>query len=96
MIRDGLPLDEVDSYLLERAWLVDYANRVLHMPPARLASDLRSEMTRIGAAVERQGRLYATTPHRRIEPGWRRGPGFPAQWPSYDVDRDSGRSKPKS
>jgi glyoxylase-like metal-dependent hydrolase (beta-lactamase superfamily II) len=91
MIYDGLPLDVVDSYLLERAWLVDYATKVLHVAPAQLARDLRSEMGRIGAAVEREGRLHATTPHRRPQPGWRREAGFPSEWPPSRLDRDSGR-----
>lgn len=82
MLYDGLPLEEVDSYLVERAWLVDYAANVLHATPAQLSRDLLTEMRRIGAIVEREGRLYPATTYRRPAAGWRRASGFPGEWPA--------------
>jgi hydroxyacylglutathione hydrolase len=80
MIYDGIPVEEVEKYLLKRAWLVENARRVLHIDPETLARDLLVEMKRIGATVEREGKLYPTTPYRRPAVGWRRQPGFPGEW----------------
>jgi glyoxylase-like metal-dependent hydrolase (beta-lactamase superfamily II) len=80
MIYDGIPPDEVEAYLLRCGWLVDHAEHVLHANPASLARDLLAEMRRIGAVAERDGRLLPTTAYRRPAPGWRREPGFPAEW----------------
>ncbi len=81
MLYDGIPVAEVDSYLAERAWLADYAANVFHVDASQLSRDLLAQMRRSGAVVERDGRLYSTTTHRRPAPGWRHEPGFPAQWP---------------
>jgi glyoxylase-like metal-dependent hydrolase (beta-lactamase superfamily II) len=80
MINDGLPLDRLAGYLTSRAWLIDYATRVLHVTPDRLAEDLLAEMRRAQAVVERDGVLTAATPYRRPTPGWRLGPGAPRNW----------------
>jgi hydroxyacylglutathione hydrolase len=80
MIYDGIPVEEVARYLLRCAWLVDHARSVLHTDPETVACDLLAEMRRIGAVVERDGRLYPTTAYRRPAAGWRRQPGFPVQW----------------
>jgi hydroxyacylglutathione hydrolase len=80
MIYDGIPVKEVNAYLLRRAWLVDHARKVLNVDAETLARDLIAEMHRIGAIVERDGRLYPTTPYRRPAAGWRQQPGFPAEW----------------
>jgi glyoxylase-like metal-dependent hydrolase (beta-lactamase superfamily II) len=80
MIYDGIPLDQVEAYLLRCGWLVDHATKVLNADPTALARDLLAEMRRIGATTERDGRLYPTTAYRRPAPGWRRRPGFPAEW----------------
>jgi hydroxyacylglutathione hydrolase len=80
MIYDGIPMKEVNAYLLGRDWLVDHARKVLNTDPETLAHDLLTEMRRIGAVVERDGRLFPTTAYRRPTSGWRHQPGFPAQW----------------
>jgi len=82
MLYDGIPVAEVDSYLARRAWLADYAANVFRMDASQLSRDLLTEMRRSGAVVERDGRLYSTTPHHRPAAGWRHAPGFPAQWPA--------------
>jgi glyoxylase-like metal-dependent hydrolase (beta-lactamase superfamily II) len=80
MIFDGLPVAEIDAYLLQCAWLVDHAKIVLGTDPEALVRDLLREMRRIGAIIERDGKLYPTTAYRRPAPGWRRQPGFPEEW----------------
>jgi hydroxyacylglutathione hydrolase len=80
MIFDGIPVREIDAYLLQRDWLIDHAREVLKTEPESVARDLLAEMRRIGAVVERDGRLYPTTPYHRPAAGWRRQPGFPTEW----------------
>ncbi|WP_250282368.1 MULTISPECIES: hypothetical protein [unclassified Frankia] len=75
MIRDGIPLDDVDIYLTRQPWLVDHASKVFDTDAETLAADLLAEMRRTGAVEERGGRLRARTPHRPPAPGWL--PGSP-------------------
>ena len=81
MINDGIPLDGVGAYLTSRAWLIDYASRVLNVTPELLAEDLLAEMRRAKAVVERDGVLLASTPYTAPVPGWRSRPGTPRDWP---------------
>jgi hypothetical protein len=80
MIHGGIPLDDVDAYLVSRAWLIDHARTVFDMTPADLAAELRTEMRRTGAVEERDGRLVCRTPHHPSRPGWLRQAGFPCNW----------------
>ncbi len=80
MINDGMPLDSVGGYLTSRAWLIDYATRVLNVTPERLAEDLLAEMRRAKAVVERGGVLLAAVPYTAPAPGWRSRPGAPRDW----------------
>lgn len=80
MINDGMPLDGVTDYLTSRAWLIDYATRVLKVTPELLAEDLLAEMRRARAVVERDGVLRAATPYTAPAPGWRTRPGAPRDW----------------
>jgi hypothetical protein len=80
MIYDGIPVTEVDAYLFRCGWLIDHARKVLNTDPETLVRDLLAEMRRIGAVVERDGKLFPTTSYRRPDPGWRGQPGFPSEW----------------
>jgi len=80
MINDGMPLDGVTDYLTSRAWLIDYATRVLKVTPELLAEDLLAEMRRAKAVIERDGVLRAATPYTAPAPGWRTRPGAPRDW----------------
>lgn len=81
MINDGIPLDGAGGYLTSRAWLIDYATRVLNVTPEQLAEDLLAEMRRAQAVLERDGMLLAATPYTVPAPGWRSRPGAPRDWP---------------
>jgi glyoxylase-like metal-dependent hydrolase (beta-lactamase superfamily II) len=80
MINDGMPLDSLGGYLTSRAWLIDFATRVLNVTPEVLAEDLLAEMRRARAVVERDGMLYPATPYTAPAPGWRSRPGAPRDW----------------
>lgn len=67
MIRDGLPTDGVEDYLLARAWLQDAA-RLLDRAPEDLAAELVDGMVRSGALVVDQGRLRAAAEHTSVPP----------------------------
>ena len=80
MIHDGLPIDDIDTYLTSRQWLIDHASTVFHTTPAVLSAELLAEMRRAGATEERDGQLYCRTPHHRPATGWRRQSGYPGDW----------------
>ena len=80
MIRDGIPADEVEPYLHDRAWLTDAA-RLLDTPPEELAAELIDTMLRSDAITLRDKRLRATAEHAPVEPETLRIP-FPRAWPA--------------
>jgi len=90
MIRDGLPADEVEPYLLARAWLTDAA-RLLDRKPEELAAELVATMVRGGAVVRRGGRLHAAAEYTPVVPGSLRVP-FPRAWPG-ETSPGSGASR---
>ena len=63
---------------------IDVAGPILEhferLDPETLVRNLLREMRRIGAIIERDGKLYPTTAYRRPDPRWRRQAGFPAEW----------------
>ncbi|XVV39206.1 MBL fold metallo-hydrolase [Streptomyces sp. CA-100214] len=80
MIRDGIPADEIESYLQARAWMTDAA-RLLDLTPQALADELVRTMVASGAVVRREGRLHATAPHTPVAAGSLRVP-YPRAWPT--------------
>lgn len=79
MIRGGLDLDDVEAYLLARAWFTDAA-RLLRRRPESLATELVDAMRRGGAVVERDRRLHAAADHTPV-PGDTLDQPLPQQWP---------------
>lgn len=81
MIREGIPVDEVEAYLHARAWLTDAA-RLLDATPEALAAELIDTMLRGGAIALRDRRLHATAEHTRVAADALRIP-FPRAWPAF-------------
>jgi glyoxylase-like metal-dependent hydrolase (beta-lactamase superfamily II) len=79
MIRDGIPVGEVEPYLHARAWLTDAA-RLLGRTPEALAAELVDTMLRSGAIVLRDKRLHAAAEHTPVAAESLRVP-FPRAWP---------------
>lgn len=79
MIRDGLDLDEVERYLLDRAWLRDAA-RLLRRDRESFATELIDAMRRRGAVVERGRRLHAAADHQPVPVHTLDQPS-PSRWP---------------
>ena len=79
MIRDSLPVDTVEDYLVHRAWLTDAA-RLLRRPAPDLAAELVDTMRRSGAVVEQDRRLRAAADHGPVEPAALDQP-WPRAWP---------------
>ncbi|WP_405829736.1 MBL fold metallo-hydrolase [Streptomyces sp. NBC_01176] len=79
MIRDGIPVDEVEPYLHARAWLTDAA-RLLDLTPEVLAAELVTSMLGSGAVVRRAGRLHAAADHTPVAARSLRVP-YPRAWP---------------
>ncbi|OKJ24187.1 MULTISPECIES: MBL fold metallo-hydrolase [unclassified Streptomyces] len=78
MIRDGIPADEVESYLHACAWLTDAA-RLLDVTAEVLAAELVTTMLRSGAIVLRDGRIHAAADHTPVAPEVLRVP-YPRAW----------------
>jgi glyoxylase-like metal-dependent hydrolase (beta-lactamase superfamily II) len=78
MIRDGVPFDEVETYLVARAWLTDAA-RLLGRTPADLAAELVDTMIASGALTVRDGDLVAAADHTSVDPLSLRVP-LPRHW----------------
>jgi glyoxylase-like metal-dependent hydrolase (beta-lactamase superfamily II) len=78
MIREGIPVDEVEPYLHARAWLADAA-RLLGTTPEALAAELVDTMVRSGAVILRDERLHATAEHTPVATESLRVP-FPRAW----------------
>jgi glyoxylase-like metal-dependent hydrolase (beta-lactamase superfamily II) len=85
MIREGIPVGEVESYLHARAWLRDAA-KLLGTTPEDLAAELVDTMVRSGAVVIRDERLRAAAEHTPVAAETLRVP-FPRAWPAQPTDR---------
>jgi hypothetical protein len=79
MIRNGIPVDEIEPYLHARAWLTDAA-RLLGRTPEALTAELVDTMLRSGAVLLRDNRLHAAAEHTPVAPRTLRVP-FPRTWP---------------
>lgn len=80
MIRDGIPVGEIEPYLHARAWLTDAA-RLLSRTPEALAAELVDTMLRSGAIIPRDGRLHAAAEHTPVATQSLRVP-FRRAWPT--------------
>jgi glyoxylase-like metal-dependent hydrolase (beta-lactamase superfamily II) len=80
MIRGGVPTKDLESYLLDRAWLADAALQ-LRRSREEIASELVATMRRSGAVVERDGRIRAAAEHAPVDPRCFEQP-WPRAWPS--------------
>ncbi|MFJ3953767.1 hypothetical protein ACIPXV_27685 [Streptomyces libani] len=83
MIRGGIASDEVEPYLLARAWLTDAA-RLLDLTPEALATELVATMLRSGALVLHDGRLHAAADHTPVATESLRVP-YPRAWPATEL-----------
>ncbi|MEV1066705.1 MBL fold metallo-hydrolase [Streptomyces sp. NPDC050263] len=80
MIREGIPVADVEPYLHARAWLADAA-RLLGRTSEALAAELVETMLRSGAVVLRDGRLHASAEYTPVAAESLRVP-FPRAWPT--------------
>jgi glyoxylase-like metal-dependent hydrolase (beta-lactamase superfamily II) len=85
MIRDGIPVDEVEPYLHARAWLTDAA-RLLERTPETLAAELVDAVLRSGAIIRRDRWLHATAEHTPVATASLHVP-FPRAWPATTPTR---------
>ncbi len=78
MIRNGLPVNDIEAYLQARAWLRDAA-RLLRRPPEEFGTELLDTMLRSGAITRRDGRICASAEHTLVPPAALRIP-LPRDW----------------
>ena len=82
MIREGIPADEVEPYLLARTWLTDAA-RLLDVTPESLTTELVTTMLSSGAVALRDGRVHAAADHTSTTAESLRVP-YPRAWPATE------------
>ncbi|HEY7811711.1 MAG TPA: MBL fold metallo-hydrolase [Nakamurella sp.] len=80
MIRNGIPVRDIEPYLHARAWVTDAA-RLLDTTGEDFAAELVDSMLRGGALISRDVRLHATADHTPVSAKTLRVP-FPAAWPT--------------
>jgi hypothetical protein len=85
MIRDGIPVDEVEPYLHACSWLTGAA-RLLGTSTEVFAAELIDKMLRSGATTLRDKRLHATAEHTPVAPETLRIP-YPRAWPATTESR---------
>ncbi|MDO5629731.1 MAG: MBL fold metallo-hydrolase [Mobilicoccus sp.] len=78
MIRDGIPTDAIEEYLLARAWVRDAA-RLLRRDAEGFVDELVRGMVDAGAVVLDGGRLKAAADHTLVDP-YPQVP-WPRSWP---------------
>jgi hydroxyacylglutathione hydrolase len=81
MIRDGLSAAQVEPYLLGCPWFQAYSRGDFDRSPAAFVTPFTAEMLRAGAAMWRDGRLVARTPHHPLPPDWAPVTPRPRDWP---------------
>ncbi|ALE75080.1 Hydroxyacylglutathione hydrolase [Pseudonocardia sp. Ae168_Ps1] len=79
MIRGGIPLPELQDYLLARAWITDTATQLDRSAPD-VVDELVTTMRRSGAVVEQDGRLWAAAEYVPVDPTALDQP-WPRDWP---------------
>jgi glyoxylase-like metal-dependent hydrolase (beta-lactamase superfamily II) len=80
MVRGGIPISEVETYILAREWFADGA-KLLDRTPENLATELVDSMSAARAVIVRDGRLYAAAPHTSVAADTFDQP-WPERWPS--------------
>lgn len=65
MIRGGIPTEQIEPYLHQRAWLIDAA-RLLRRTTEEFATELIDSMIGSGAVAIRDGRTYAAAEHAPV------------------------------
>lgn len=92
MIRNGIPVSEVEPYLHARTWLTDAA-RLLSRSPEALAAELVDTLLRSGAIVLRGECLHAAAEHTPVAADSFRLP-FPRAWPAPDRPTTADATEP--
>ena len=82
MIRSGIPTDQLEPYLLARAWLTDAARLLTRIPEA-FATELVNAMLNSGTVTIRDRRLHATAEHSPVTAESLQVP-FPRAWPAAE------------
>jgi glyoxylase-like metal-dependent hydrolase (beta-lactamase superfamily II) len=78
MIRNGIPANDIETYLHARAWLRDAA-KLLGRSSDELATELVDTMLRSGAITRRNDRLHASAEHTPVPPARLPTP-HPREW----------------
>jgi hydroxyacylglutathione hydrolase len=70
IMKNGLPKDEVDHYLLNSGWLLDFSRYAFQLQPEDFIQILLDEMIRSGAASWHNNYLIATAPYNAPQKEW--------------------------
>ncbi len=70
IMKDGLPKEEIETYLLNCGWFHDFARYTFQLQPEEFIQVLVDEMIRSGAASWHQQRLIAMAPYVAPQKEW--------------------------
>lgn len=89
MLMNGMLRAEIGPYLARCPWFIAYSSAVFNRAPADFVEPFLAELERAGAAVERDGKLFAVAPHNAPPHGWPPGPGRVRTWERATRERHS-------
>ncbi len=80
MLQDGIPREDVPTYLSECPWFIDYARSYFQSSAADFVQPFVDEMLRSGAAAWVDGKLKALTAYNRVPDDWFPARTMPRNW----------------
>lgn len=84
MINKGLPEKDVETYLLQSGWLIDFSKHYFNTEPTIFAHELMDEMERTSSICRKNGKIQATTPYNCPKNHWDAQIPWPNNWHPMD------------
>ncbi|AZU60286.1 MBL fold metallo-hydrolase [Neobacillus mesonae] len=84
IMKNGLPKEEIDKYLLKCGWFLDFSRYAFQLQPEEFIQVLVDEMIRSGAANWHNNHLIATAPYVAPQKEWMDKNIKPKDWKPQD------------
>jgi hydroxyacylglutathione hydrolase len=85
IMKNGLPKEEIDKYLLNCGWFQDFSHHAFKLHPEEFIQILLNEMIRSGAANWHNNYLIATAPYVAPQSEWMDKNIKPKDWKPQDL-----------
>ncbi|MGI6175978.1 MAG: MBL fold metallo-hydrolase [Christensenellales bacterium] len=83
MIKNGLPKEQIEPYLLQCGWFHDFSVHFFQVKPQEFIQPMLDEMVRSKAAIWQQDTLMAATPYKAPHADWLGKDHMPDKWNQY-------------